>query len=152
MGGNMSSPFTVHLITWHDGEPLLRSIREKVFILEQGVPAELEWDGKDESCHHALALTANGEAIGCGRITPDGHIGRVAVLPEWRGKRIGSAILELLVDYARTQHYAQVELNAQVQVIPLYESFGFEVKGKEFMDANIPHRKMTLKLKDSDIT
>jgi len=151
MGGNMSSPFTVHLISWHDGEPLLRSIREKVFIQEQGVPAELEWDGKDEACHHALALTANGEAVGCGRITPDGHIGRVAVMPEWRHKRIGSAILELLVDYARTQHYDQVELNAQVQVMPLYKSFGFEAKGKVFMDANIPHRKMTLKLKDSDI-
>lgn len=148
----MSSPFTVHLISWHDGEPLLRSIREKVFIQEQGVPAELEWDGKDDVSHHALALTANGEAVGCGRITPDGHIGRVAVMPEWRHKRVGSAILELLVDYARTQHYDQVELNAQVQVMPLYESFGFEAKGKVFMDANIPHRKMTLKLKDSDIT
>jgi len=73
-------------------------------------------------------------------------------MPEWRHKRIGSAILELLVDYARTQHYDQVELNAQVQVMPLYKSFGFEAKGKVFMDANIPHRKMTLKLKDSDIT
>ena len=143
----MSNPFTVHLITWHDGQPLLRAIREKVFMQEQGVSAELEWDGKDESCHHALALSANGEAIGCGRITPDGHIGRVAVLPEWRMKHIGTAILELLVDYARTQNYYQVELNAQVQVIPVYKKFGFETVGKEFMDANIPHRKMTLQLK-----
>ena len=142
----MSNPFTVHLISWHDGEPLLRTIREKVFMQEQGVSAELEWDGKDDACHHALALSSNGEAIGCGRITPDGHIGRVAVLPEWRMKHIGTAILELLVDYARTQKYSQVELNAQVQVIPVYQKFGFEVKGEEFMDANIPHRKMTLKL------
>ena len=147
----MSNPFTVHLISWHDGEPLLRVIREKVFMQEQGVPAELEWDGLDNVCHHALALTTNGEAIGCGRISPDGHIGRVAVLPEWRGKRIGSAILELLVDYARSQNYAQIELNAQVQAIPLYKNFGFEAKGKVFMDANIPHRKMTLKLKNRDI-
>jgi len=148
----MSNPFTVHLISWHDGEPLLRGIREKVFIQEQNVPAELEWDGKDEVCHHALALTANGDAIGCGRITPGGHIGRVAVLPEWRRKRIGSSILELLVDYARSQHYDKVELNAQVDAIPLYENFGFEAKGKVFMDANIPHCKMALKLKDREIT
>lgn len=147
----MSNPFTVHLITWHDGEPLLRGIREKVFMREQGVPAKLEWDGKDDSCHHALALSANGEAIGCGRITQDGHIGRVAVLPEWRMKRIGTAILELLVDYARTQNYSRVELNAQMQVIPVYQKFGFEVVGKEFMDANIPHRKMTLQLKNRGI-
>ena len=142
----MSNPFTVHLISWHDGEPLLRSIREKVFMQEQGVSAELEWDGKDGPSHHALALSAKGEAVGCGRITPDGHIGRVAVLSEWRMKHIGTAILELLVDYARTQSYAQVELNAQVQVIPVYKKFGFEAVGEEFMDANIPHRKMTMRL------
>lgn len=144
----MSIPFTVHLVTWHDGEPLLRAIREKVFMQEQGVPAALEWDGLDEVCHHALALNANGDAIGCGRITPDGHIGRVAVLPEWRRKRIGSMILELLVDYARAQHYERAELNAQVQAIPLYENSGFEAEGEVFMDAGIPHRKMVLSLKD----
>jgi len=144
----MSNPFTVHLITWHDGEPLLRVIREKVFMQEQGVPIELEWDGLDEVCHHALALSASGDAIGCGRITPGGHIGRMAVLPEWRGKHVGSAILELLLDYARTQHYDFVELSAQVQAISLYKKFGFETEGEVYMDANIPHRKMTLQLKD----
>jgi len=148
----MSIPFTVHLVSWHDGEPLLRAIREKVFMQEQGVPAELEWDGLDGPSHHALALSANGEAIGCGRLTPDGHIGRMAVLPEWRRKRIGSAILELLVDYARSQHYEHVALNAQVQAIPLYKNFGFELEGDEFMEANIPHRKMTLHLKNRDVS
>lgn len=148
----MSNPFTVHLISWHDGEPLLRGIREKVFIQEQHVPAELEWDGKDELCHHALALTANGDAVGCGRITHKGHIGRIAVLPEWRHKSVGSSILELLVDYARSQHYAKVELNSQVQAMPLYEKFGFVAKGKVFMEANIPHRKMSLMLKDRDVS
>lgn len=148
----MSNPFTVHLISWHDGEPLLRSIRERVFILEQHVPAELEWDGLDEVCHHALALTANGDAIGGGRITEDGHIGRMAVLAEWRGMHVGSAILEVLVDYARSQHYEQVELNAQVQAVPFYKHFGFEAEGEEFLDANIPHRKMTLQLKNREIS
>lgn len=143
----MSNPFTVHLITWHDGEPLLRAIRDKVFIQEQNVSAELEWDGLDDSCHHALALSTSGDAVGCGRITAKGHIGRVAVLPEWRRKHIGTAILELLVDYAREQGYSKVELNAQEQAIELYKKFGFEAKGKSFMDANIPHRKMTLLLK-----
>ena len=147
----MSNPFTVHLISWHDGEPLLRSIREKVFIQEQHVPAELEWDGLDGLCHHALALSEKGDAIGCGRITPDGHIGRVAVLPEWRRKQIGSAILELLVDYARSQHIEFVQLNSQVQVVSLYKKFGFEVEGEVFMDANIPHIKMRLQLKNREI-
>lgn len=144
----MTADFTVHLVTWHDGEPLLRTIREKVFIQEQLVPAELEWDGLDEKCEHVLALASNGNAIGCGRITPDGHIGRIAVLPEWRRQQVGSSILELLVDYARGKHLPQVELNAQVQAIPLYKNAGFHVEGEEFLDANIPHRKMLLQLKD----
>jgi predicted GNAT family N-acyltransferase len=148
----MSNPFTVHLVAWHDGEPLLRAIREKVFMQEQGVSPELEWDGLDDSCHHALALTANGEAIGCGRITPEGHIGRMAVLQEWRGKHIGTAILELLVDYARSQHLSSVDLNAQVQAIPLYKKFGFEAEGEEFLDADIPHRRMRLLLNNSGNT
>ncbi len=148
----MSNPFTVHLISWHDGEPLLRAIREKVFMQEQNVSAELEWDGLDGSCHHALALSANGDAVGCGRISPDGHIGRVAVLAEWRMKHIGTAILELMVDYARTQSYTQVVLNAQVQAIAVYQKFGFSVVGGEFLDANIPHLKMELKLKDRSIS
>jgi predicted GNAT family N-acyltransferase len=148
----MSNPFTVHLISWHDGEPLLRGIREKIFIQEQNVPAALEWDGMDDACHHALALTPSGEAIGGGRITADGHIGRVAVLAPWRRQHVGSAILEMLVDYARSQHYEKVELNSQVQALPFYKQFGFEEEGEVFMDANIPHRKMTLQLKNREIS
>ncbi len=144
----MSNAFTVHLVTWCDGEPLLRAIREKVFIQEQQVPVELEWDGLDAGCEHVLALAASGNAIGCGRITPDGHIGRIAVLPEWRRQQVGSSILELLVDYARGRHYPKVELNAQVQAMPLYEKAGFHAEGEVFLDANIPHRKMLLLLKD----
>jgi len=148
----MSNPFTVHLVSWHDGEPLLRAIREKVFMQEQGVAAELEWDGLDDVCHHALALSPGGDAIGCGRITPQGHIGRVAVLPEWRRKKVGSTILELLLDYACAQHYDYVELNAQVQAVPMYQNYGFEVVGDVFMDAGIQHRKMILHLRNRDIS
>jgi predicted GNAT family N-acyltransferase len=138
--------FTVHLVAWHDGEPLLRAVREKVFMREQNVPAELEWDGMDEPCRHVLALDGQGNAIGCGRITPDAHIGRMAVLPEWRGRKVGHAMLEALLDYARGRHYPQVELNAQVQALPFYRRFGFAEEGDEFMDAGIPHRKMRLLL------
>ena len=77
----MTHPFTVSLISWHDGEPLLRAVREAVFVHEQSVPEELEWDGMDDGGRHALALSLSGDAIGCGRILPNGHIGRIAVLP-----------------------------------------------------------------------
>jgi len=142
----MGNPFTVSLITWHDGEPLLKSIREAVFIREQGVPAELEWDGLDEGCRHALALSHKGDAIGCGRMLANGHIGRISVLPEWRKNKVGTALMEALLDYARSHDYKQVDVDAQVYAIPFYHSFGFKEQGKQFMDAGLPHIKMFLKL------
>jgi predicted GNAT family N-acyltransferase len=145
----MSHPFTISLISWHDGEPLLRAVREKVFMSEQNVPPELEWDGMDETCRHALALSMKGDAIGCGRILPPkgkaaARIGRIAVLPEWRGKLVGTGLLEALLEYARSMNYPQVTVHAQVQALPFYRRFRFETEGKEFVDAGIPHIKMRL--------
>ncbi|MBI5890657.1 MAG: GNAT family N-acetyltransferase [Nitrosomonadales bacterium] len=142
----MTTPFTVSLVSWHDGEPLLRAIREAVFIREQNVPEELEWDDMDGGSRHALALSLNGDAIGCGRILPNGHIGRIAVLPQWRNQRVGTAIMEALLDEARVRGLKQVDVEAQTQALPFYHLFGFVEHGKEFMDAGMPHRKMKLKL------
>jgi predicted GNAT family N-acyltransferase len=142
----MSHPFTVSLVCWHDGEPLLKSIREAVFIREQGIAAELEWDGLDEGCRHALALSHQGNAIGCARMFANGHIGRIAVLPQWRKKKVGTAIIEALLDYARTHDYKQVDVDAQTYAMPFYHSFEFVKQGKEFMEAGLPHIKMVLKL------
>lgn len=142
----MSNPFTVSLVCWHDGEPLLKSVREAVFIHEQGVPAELEWDGLDEGCRHALALSNKGEAIGCGRMLASGHIGRIAVLPKWRKQKVGTAIMEALLDYARTHDYKQVDVDAQTYAVPFYRNFDFVEQGDVFMDAGLPHIKMFLKL------
>jgi len=142
----MSNPFTVSLVSWHDGEPLLRAIRETVFIREQGVPEELEWDEFDETCRHALALSLAGDAVGCGRILPNGHIGRIAVMQPWRKQKVGTAIMEALLDEARARGYPSVDVDAQVQAVPFYEGFGFISEGKTFMDAGLPHIKMTLEL------
>lgn len=142
----MSNPFTVSLLCWHDGEPLLRSVREAVFIREQGVPAELEWDEFDLGCRHALALSLRGEAVGCGRMLPNGHIGRIAVIQRWRKQKVGTTIMEALLDYARAHDYKQVDVDAQTQALPFYRGFGFVEQGEEFIDAGLPHIKMTLQL------
>ena len=142
----MSNSFTVSLVCWHDGEPLLRPIREAVFIRERCVPIELEWDGKDEDCRHALALSLQGDAIGCGRMLPDGHIGHIAVLPQWRKQKVGRAIVEALLDYARTHDYQQISVDVQPHYVPFYRSNGFVEQGEAFMDAGLPHIKMKLQL------
>ena len=82
--------------------------------------------------------------VSCGGY--DGYIGRIAVLPKWRGQKIGTAIVESLLDYARTHDYPQVFVDAQVDAVPFYHSFDFVEEGKMFMDAGLPHIKMRLSL------
>lgn len=140
----MTTPFTVSPVCWHDGEPMLKSVREAVFIQEQGIPAELEWDGLDNHCRHVLVLSNQGVAIGCGRMLADGHIGRIAVLPKWRKQKVGTAIVEALLDYARANDYPQVDVDAQTYAVPFYHRFEFVEEGDVFMDAGLPHIKMRL--------
>jgi predicted GNAT family N-acyltransferase len=116
-------------------------VRETVFVREQNVPAELEWDGVDAQCEHVLA-EAGDVAIGTGRLLPDGHIGRMAVLSPWRRKGVGSAILEALVRLAAQRDMKRIALNAQTHARPFYERHGFQVEGEAFMEAGIPHVAM----------
>lgn len=134
--------FTVRLCNWEDARLEARRIREQVFVFEQGVPLALEMDDRDASCDHALAYCAPGAAVGTGRLLPDGHVGRMAVLKEWRGKGVGALLLQALVEKARQRHQASVRLNAQTYAAGFYRRYGFEVIGPEFMEAGIPHVAM----------
>lgn len=130
-------------VYWNATEKALKAIRRTVFIEEQGVPEELEWDGHDEHAYHVMAYSPDGTPIGVGRLLQDGHIGRVAVLKEWRGKGVGKALLELLLVIANKMGYEEVKLHAQTRVIDFYLRKGFAPQGKEFMEAGIPHILMT---------
>jgi predicted GNAT family N-acyltransferase len=132
----------VRLYNWDEARVEARRIRELVFVREQGVPFELEWDEQDPCCDHALAYAADGLPVGTGRLLPDGHIGRLAVLKEWRGKGVGSLLLQALMEQARQRSHARVRLNAQTNAAGFYRRFGFEVSGAEFMAAGIPHVAM----------
>ncbi len=116
------------------------------FAREQGVPLELELDEHDPRCDHALAFAADGAAVGTGRLLPDGHVGRMAVLSEWRGQGVGALLLQILVEQARQRGHAHVRLNAQCYATGFYRRYGFEVTGPEFMDAGIPHVAMQREL------
>jgi len=122
------------------------TIRRLVFIEEQGVPAELEWDESlDRVCLHALARI-DGQAVGTARLLPDAHIGRMAVLPAFRRHRIGSALLMALVQAARARGEPAVELSAQTYVRAFYARHGFEAYGPLYDDAGIEHQMMRLEL------
>lgn len=128
---------------WDTLAEAAQPIRETVFVQEQKVPAELELDEFDAASLHAVARGPAGEAIGTGRLLADGHIGRMAVLAAWRGKGVGRALLETLMDEARQRGLSRLVLNAQTEATGFYERFGFVADGGIFMDAGIPHVRMT---------
>src|ERR1700704_6210543 len=103
----------IELLDWAAARDEAQRIRFTVFVEEQRVPPELEMDEHDAQCIHALAF-AEGQAIGTGRLLPDGHIGRMAVLKDWRGRGAGKALLRALVGAARRRGDRDVVLNSQV--------------------------------------
>ena len=139
-----SSSFEIRRAAWDRDEDSLRRIREQVFVQEQKVPLELELDSRDQGALHLLAETMDRQPIGTARMLPDGHIGRMAVLPEWRCRGVASALLRELVHIAREQGHSRPYLNAQTHALDFYRHRGFVAKGEEFMDAGISHRRMAL--------
>lgn len=130
---------------WETLGPTASDIRRKVFIDEQHVPQEEEWDGLDAECQHFLAIL-DGQPVGTARLLPDAHIGRVAVLASARGTGIGVLLMQAAIEAARHAGHTQVALSAQVHALAFYEQLGFVAHGEEFLDAGIPHREMTLSL------
>jgi predicted GNAT family N-acyltransferase len=133
--------FRIELLDWHGARVLATPIRIAVFVEEQGVPAEIEMDDMDGECVHAIALE-EGRAVGTARLLPDGHIGRMAVLKEWRSRGIGSLLLHSLVQKARERGDRQVVLSAQVHAVPFYRAHGFRAEGPVYEEAGIPHQGM----------
>jgi len=122
--------------------PDIKAVRTRVFIQEQHVPEALEWDGLDDEAIHVVAQDKHAQVIGTARLLQDGHIGRMAVVPEWRHQGVGSAMLRELLVIAQQWNLTRVFLHAQTSATGFYERHGFHPQGKEFMDAGIPHRYM----------
>ena len=144
----MSNKIRVTQTTWAKDKNDLVRIRTLVFINEQSVPPDLEWDGYDKDCWHVIAHSEDGNAIATGRMLYDGHIGRMAVLPESRNQGIGSKILSKLIEIAKQQKLGEVFLHAQTSAIEFYLKHGFAITSEEFMDAGIPHVTMRKSLAD----
>ena len=137
-----SSNFDICETSWGESEHQLRLIRTQIFIIEQGVPEDMEWDGLDYEAVHLMAKLPDSSIIGTVRLLPDGHIGRMAVVKEWRNKGVGQALLSRILDIASMKSMQHIELNAQTTAIGFYEKAGFHRVGDEFLDAGIPHYRM----------
>ena len=136
----------IELMSWDEARDRASPIRLAVFVEEQRVPIKIESDDQDDRSLHALAYSATGEAVATGRLLPDGHIGRMAVLKPWRGQGVGGAILERLTAAARERGDKEIELFAQTHALGFYRRHGFVENGEVFEEAGIPHQAMRRKL------
>ena len=135
----------IRLADWEKDKQALSTIRHQVFIKEQNVPEDMEWDEFDAVAMHFLALK-NNQAIACARLKPDGQIGRMAVLIDFRNKGTGKKLLQFVLQAAATKKLNAVYLHAQLAALAFYEKQGFVVKGDIFFEADIPHREMLKKI------
>ena len=119
---------------WKTYQHEAERVRAMVFIAEQKVPRELEFDEDDKTAEHFIAFDARDMVTGCARLLDNGRIGR----------GIGEAVMKAVLERAKARGMKDVHLAAQVQAMPFYERLGFEPFGNEFDEAGIPHRMMRL--------
>ena len=144
----MENNLKVEIVKWIDEDESLKMIRQKVFIEEQKVTSQLEWDGMDEEAIHFLAFK-NEKAIGCARafvIENYMQLGRMAVLKAYRGEDVGTALIEKAITTAKLNQLSAIYISAQCHAIDFYKKFGFEITSDIYLDAEIPHRDMKLEL------
>lgn len=138
----MSREITITLGDWAACRKDAMAVRHAVFVQEQHVPPELEMDDQDERCVHAVAYDESGTPVGTGRLLPDAHIGRMAVLAAYRRDGVGSRLLSALVNEARRRKYMEVVLSAQLHALDFYARHGFVAEGEVYLDAGIQHVTM----------
>lgn len=133
----------VSIVDYRENESSIRAVREAVFIAEQRVSREDEFDGKDTSCVHVLAVV-DGQAVATGRLDlgSGGKIGRVAVLPEFRRRGVGTQVMKVLEQAGIQAGLTQVWFHAQLTAVSFYESLGYTAEGEVFSEAGIQHVKM----------
>lgn len=134
---------------WQEAQKDAFRVRREVFILEQGVPQELEIDEFDKHAWHVLAYSGN-ECIGTARmhLNSDGsaQIGRMAILKHFRNQGLGRQLMKMLIETAMSKEIPSLTLHAQVSAIPFYEKLGFVAAGPTYDEAGIPHRNMMMVL------
>lgn len=149
-GRSRKRAFKVRTAAWHRDRSVLSAIRRRVFIQEQNVPEELEWDGHDAHAVHFLAIEATGNAIGCARLLADGHFGRMAVSVAWRNKGVGRTLLQAAEREALARGHRVMRLSAQKQAAGFYLRHGYAIVGDDYMEAGIAHVAMQKKLGAAD--
>ncbi|THA65627.1 GNAT family N-acetyltransferase [Streptomyces sp. A0958] len=147
--------YVTRTVTGEQDRAACFQLRKDVFVGEQNVPEEIEYDAYDADAVHVIAVAADGTALGTGRLLHGpaaaaktggdpavGSLGRLAVSKDARGLGVGAALVRAIEDAARDNGLAAVDLHAQTHALRFYERLGYVAYGPEFPDAGIPHRAM----------
>ncbi|KHF77569.1 GNAT family acetyltransferase YjcF [Acinetobacter sp. neg1] len=129
--------------SWDQLQHDAKLIRAQVFIVEQAIPEQDEWDEQDAISQHFVIYDQQ-QPIATARLLQNNSVGRVAVLKAYRGQGIGQMIMQEILAYARQQHRAFLHLSSQVHAISFYEQLGFVVQGEEYDECGIPHIEMIM--------
>ena len=142
----MIADFQIQRVNWQSHGPVCAGLRKQVFFTEAHYHYYTALDGLDETAHHVLALSAGGDPIGCGRITTDWQISRIAVLKPWRERGIGTALLDELIAIARDDNATEVSSAVPLFSLHYYRGQQFEEVGAVFRDAEVSCQRLRLVL------
>lgn len=140
-----TNDFDIAIVSWSEKQAEITSVRRAVFVEEQNVPEDIDFDGSDTDFTHVLAWDINGLPVGTARINHKGRIGRMAVLKKYRRRGIGRKMIQALMDYGRKNSITNFHVSSQVTAVGFYEIMDFEPFGEEFIEAGITHINMKLK-------
>ena len=136
--------YTVSRVQWEQAAPLLKNVREQVFVYEWRIPKKIEFDRKDYFANHVLAChDKTQEPIGTGRILSSGEISRIAVLKDCRKDQVDKIILEKLFNIAKEMELKEIFIYSPLEIIDYFRQYNFNTTGAVFMEAGMPKQKMT---------
>ena len=140
--------FKVKNVDWGKEKHRLSKLREQVFVCEWRIPKEYEFDHEDRESFHVLVIDDENNEIATGRITPSGEIGRIAVVPRFRGPDVYQTLFHALLNIAKQRGLDDVSVQCELEGVEYYQQQGFRPVGTVYMDAGIPRQKMTCTIND----
>ncbi|MET1253752.1 GNAT family N-acetyltransferase [Aliikangiella maris] len=138
--------FKFQRVSWQSAANDIMEIRKKVFVIEQRFPKEVVCDQFDNSSYHLLVTDAEDTPVGCGRLIPNGRVGKIAVLINHRGHGVGTQILNHLINIAQENNIQNLTLNAETDLVHFYDQQQFHIDGPVYMKKGVPFHRMTKKL------
>ena len=140
--------FKVQNVDWGKAKHKLSKLREKVFVYEWRIPREYEFDQYDTSAFHVLVLDESNQEVATGRVTQQGELGRIAVVPQYRGPEVYQTLFSALLRIAEQQGLQTVTVQCELEGVEYYQQQGFRPVGAVYMDAGIARQKMACTLSD----